>query len=257
MTEGYGATAFQRLFRDEYCRRSPARSTIRLCRIDYQQRGTPTHKGGNRRPQISAQTRNEIRQIFIDDLRISLRTGAMGTSVARAIIWNFLRKELGRIPYYLQLATSLTKIIEWEGRSFSQYCRMELRNDGGYLERIVFPDECKLSLSGSVNKLNCRIWGSKRPNEAYERLQSSPSVMARGALPKKKIIGSYFFEDGNVIGNSHKRMLRYFLLPKLWDYPESMIFQKDGAPPRYVNEVREYLAWKLHGRWMGRDGPIL
>ena len=60
ITEGCGATAVQRLFRNEYSRMLPIRFTIRLWRADYQQRGTHTHRGGNGRQQISAQTRNRI-----------------------------------------------------------------------------------------------------------------------------------------------------------------------------------------------------
>ena len=51
-------------------------------------------------------------------------------------------------------------------------------------------------------------------------------------------------------------MLRFVFLLKLWDYPESMILQQDGAPPHYANEVRENFDWKLSERWMGRVGPI-
>ena len=84
---------------------------------------------------------------------------------------------------------------------------MELRNDAGYLERIVFSDECKFSLFGSVNKQNCRIRRNERPNEVYETFQNSPSVMVWCALSKKEIIGPFFFEDGNVTGSTYKRML--------------------------------------------------
>ena len=51
-------------------------------------------------------------------------------------------------------------------------------------------------------------------------------------------------------------MLRCFLFPRLRDYWQRMIFQQDGAPPHYANEVRQYLGTKLLGRWMGRVGPI-
>ena len=37
-------------------------------------------------------------------------------------------------------------------KNFAKYCRKELRNDVGYLERIVFSDECKLSLCGSETR---------------------------------------------------------------------------------------------------------
>ena len=54
------------------------------------------------------------------------------------------------------------------------------------------------SLSGSVNKRDCRICEILGPNEANEMLLNSPSVKVWCALSKKGIIGSYLFEDGNV-----------------------------------------------------------
>ena len=86
MTEGYEATAVQRLFRDEYSRTPPARSTIRIQRSDYQQIGIHTHRGGNGCPQISAQTKNGIRQLFHSNPRILLRAAAAETSVAHSTI---------------------------------------------------------------------------------------------------------------------------------------------------------------------------
>ena len=64
------------------------------------------------------------------------------------------------------------------------------------------------------------------------------------------------FWNGNAAGSRYKRMLRYFLLPKIRDHPESMIFQQDEAFLHYDNKVREYLARKLPGRWIGRGWPI-
>ena len=66
------------------------------------------------------------------------------------------------------MATSLTEDRKMGRNIFAQYCLRELRNDPGYLERIILSDEYKFSLSGSVNKENCRIWGSERPSEVYE-----------------------------------------------------------------------------------------
>ena len=54
----------------------------------------------------------------------------------------------------------------------------------------------------------------------------------------------------------YKRILHYFLFPKLRGYPEDMIFQQDGAPPDYSLEFRQYLDRKVPGRWMGRGAPI-
>ncbi len=114
----------------------------------------------------------------------------------------------------------------------------------------------KFSLPGTVNKQNCRIWGTERPNQVYETLHNSPSVMVWCAMSKSGVIGPYFFENENVTGSTYKRMLRYFLFPKLQNYSENMIFQQDGAPPHYSLEVREYIDRKLPNQWIGRGGPI-
>ena len=48
-----------------------------------------------------------------------LRASAAETSVAYATIWNFFMKELGRLPYMLQMATSLTEDHKMRRESFA------------------------------------------------------------------------------------------------------------------------------------------
>ena len=144
---------------------------------------------------------------------MSPRSAAAVTSVAHATIWSFLRKEFGRFPCKLQITTLLAEDHKTRRKNFAQYYRKELRNDAGCLERIVLSDECKFSLYRSLNKQNCRIWGSESPNEVYGALQNSLSVMAWCALSEKEVIETSFFEDGNVTGSRYERMLRYFCFP--------------------------------------------
>ena len=165
-------------------------------------------------------------------------------------IWHFLRKELKRFPYKLQVSTELTEDHKTKGKQFPQHYRRDSRNGNGYLQRIVFSDECKFSFRGKVNKQNCQIWRSERPNEVYEALCNSPSMIAWCALSKNEIIRPSFFKNENTTGSAYKRTLRYFLFPRLRDYPQSMIFQRDGESPYYANEGRQYLDTKIRGRWM-------
>ena len=74
------------------------------------------------------------------------------------------------------MATSLTEYPIMRRKILAQYCRRELRNDAEYLERIIFSDECTFSLSGSVNKQNCRIWGRESSNEVYEAAPKIPII---------------------------------------------------------------------------------
>ena len=75
-------------------------------------------------------------------------------------------------------------------------------------------------------------------------------------LSQNEIIGPYFFENEYVTGSMYKRMRRYFLFPKLQNYPENMIFQQNGASLHYSLEVREYLNRKILKQSMARGGPI-
>ena len=85
-----------------------------------------------------------------------------------------------------------------------------------------------MSAIGSVNKT---IGESAEVNARTRcmRCFKTPHQLWPGSLALKGDNRPFFFEDGNVTGSRYKRMLWYFLLPRLRDYPRSMIFQQDGA----------------------------
>ena len=255
-SEGYRPTAIQRLFRTKYECNAPSRKSILKWVEDYRSRGSHSHRGGNGRPGISEEKRSQIKEMFQTNPRRSLRDVAREVSLPHTTVWNVIRKQLNMFPYRLQIAQQLSHDDKTNRLNFAQFLQAELVEDSHYLERIVFSDECSFSLGGAVNKQNCRIWGSERPDTVYESPQSTQSIMVWCALSKNEVIGPYFFENGNVTGDSYKRMLRYYLFPKLRNYPENMIFQQDGAPPHFALPVRAYLDVKVPNRWMGRAGPI-
>ena len=136
---------------------------------------------------------------------------------------------------------------------FAQYCRRELGNGAGYLERIVFSDECKFSLSESVNKQNCGIWGSECPNELYEMLQNTPSVMVCCDLSKWEIIRPIFFEDGYVRESRYRRMLRYFCIPSFETIQKARLSNRIVLPALCQRSKRIFgqeAYWTMDGkRW--------
>jgi hypothetical protein len=70
--------------------------------------------------------------------------------------------------------------------------------------------------------------------------------------------GPFSFMETTNTGVVHLDMLQQFLIPQLdEDDQEGRIhLQQDGAPPHYLEEVREYLSTRLPGRWIGRAAPI-
>ena len=55
--------------------------------------------GGNGRPQKAEAKKNEIRALFNNNPRLSIRAAAQKAGATHATIWNFLRKELKIFPY--------------------------------------------------------------------------------------------------------------------------------------------------------------
>jgi hypothetical protein len=55
-------------------------------------------------------------------------------------------------------------------------------------------------------------------------------------------------------GISYLDMLQQWLLPQLEEDSPGFIFQQDGAPPHFHNEVRSELNDRLPNRWIGRAG---
>jgi hypothetical protein len=71
------------------------------------------------------------------------------------------------------------------------------------------------------------------------------------------VYGPFFFMETTITGIVYLDMLQQFLNPQLdEDDQEGRIhFQRNGAPPHYLKEVREYLNPRIPGRWIGRAAP--
>lgn len=51
---------------------------------------------------------------------------------------------------------------------------MFLHDDEDFLDYVVLSDESSFHLSGHVNTLNVRIWGTENPHSMLEKLRDSP-----------------------------------------------------------------------------------
>ena len=61
------------------------------------------------------------------------------------------------------------------------------------------------------------------------------------AVSVRKFYGFFFFEGNTVTGNSYIEMLQDWLFPQPNKDSENFIFQQDGAPPHWHNQVRRFL----------------
>ncbi|PSN34580.1 hypothetical protein C0J52_26306 [Blattella germanica] len=93
-----------------------------------------------------------------------------------------------------------------------------------------------------VNRHNVRLWGTENPHCVLEHVRDSPKVNLFCAISKNKVYGSFFFVNQASMG---------------WFTNEDSndcVFQQDGCPCHYHNNMRAYLNQHLPHRSIGRTG---
>jgi hypothetical protein len=73
---------------------------------------------------------------------------------------------------------------------------------------------------------------------------------------REKLYVPCFFIESTVIGIIYLDMLREWLIPQLQEDIQDLIYQSDGAPPHFHNEVTSYLDERVRNRWIGRGGSM-
>ena len=155
--EGYGDTAIQRRFRTKYSKCAPSRASIRFWVEQYRLNGDQSHAGGNGRPSITAQQKQAVCDLVRSNPRISLRAAEQQTAVSKSTIQRIFKQELRLFPYKLQIGSQLSDADKQARVQYAEYALSKLAVDPECLKRVIYSDECSFSLSGGVNKQNCRI----------------------------------------------------------------------------------------------------
>ena len=75
-------------------------------------------------------------------------------------------------PYKLHCGQTLSREQQERRVQFAEW----LLDNDGQLEEIIWSDEAHFELHGSVNRHNCIIWGSQRPNQVIEKPLHSDRV---------------------------------------------------------------------------------
>ncbi len=151
--------------------------------------------------------------------------------------------------------TALTEHSEVSRLRFARYYRTELRNDVGYLARII--PHMNVSFCCLV-RWKRKIAESGVPNAQIKYTRRS---MTLHRLWVRYFIGTWsnrplFPRKWERYGLPTKRCSVISCFPSSKSYPENMVLQQDGAPPHYSLDVREYLHQNLPNRSMARGAPI-
>ncbi|PSN38177.1 hypothetical protein C0J52_15049 [Blattella germanica] len=123
-----------------------------------------------------------------------------------------------------------------------------MAEDDDFSNKLIFSDEATFFLRGKVNRHNVRIWGTENPRVYVEHTRNSPKLNVCCALPNSKVYSPFFLLEPTVSGHSYLDMLEQWPMPQLETDGTDFIYQQDGAPPHFHNEVRQFLNNRLPNR---------
>ena len=176
-------------------------------------------------------TKNEIGSTSIS--KVSQDTGIPPTSVRR-----ILHQQFHLYPYKLALLQELQPQDKIQRMEFSTW----LLENPEMNPHILWTDEAYISLSGEINRHNCRIWSEVKPDYVLTTSLHPQKICVWFGFTSTFSVTPFFFET-NVTANSYLKMLQDNVRPQLARKHKlsSTIFMQDGAPPHYAKVVRDYL----------------
>lgn len=222
----------------------------------------------NKKRQMENPVVNEAMEVFVlgqvaMDSTLSTRKLANETGVNRTSIQRILKKHHFH-PYKIQLVQELNEDDFDRRLQFCEIISERVANNNNFLFNVCFSDECTFFLNGVVNRHNCRYWAENNPRVFHEvHTQHPQKLNVWAGIFGNSIVGPFFL-PGTLTGDMYLDLLENTIDPALTDIIENnpgyveaeLIFQQDGAPPHYSQNVRNYLNTNFPGRWIGRRGAI-
>jgi hypothetical protein len=193
-----------------------------------------------------------------EDPEVSSRNLASATGVSKTTVLKVLHKNRFH-PYHF------TKVQGLEPNDYAprvNFCRYLLNCDieqYHFFKKILWTDEALFTRQGVFNFHNMHMWKVENPTAVREMsFQNRFSINVWSAVIGDRFLGPHIFQ-GNLNGDLYLDFLQHDL-PQLLDtidpaLRQEIIFQQDGAPPHFTNEVREWLHLNFP-TWIGRGGSV-
>lgn len=128
-----------------------------------QRRGTVGQRPRSERFGISDADVARIKHAFQEHPTKSLRIFSAEVGTPFSTIQMVLHEELGMFRYKTSFLKPLLLDDYPHRLMYAQRIRRDLRNDPGYVDHVLFPDDCVFHINGVVKKHNARVWGQEKP----------------------------------------------------------------------------------------------
>jgi hypothetical protein len=183
---------------------------------------------------------NALQQLQSQSTMASSSTSQVSqlTGIPHASVHRIMRHHLHLYPYHFTL---LQNIIEEDKEQRVTFANWLMHNEE-LIPNLLWSDEANFSVDGIINRHNCVIWSRETSHEYLTHNLHSPHLCVWMGFSSKCLLCPFFF-NGTVSGDSYLHMLQTHVIPQLKQHKKksSTIFQQDGAPPHYSNQVRNYL----------------
>lgn len=259
LVETNSVTTVQRNFRREYGGNVPDPKSIRKWLQQFKETGSVLKGKSPGRPTVSAENVERIRASCSRSPKKSLVRRSLQLGIPRSTVYDVVRKRLKLHAYKIQLVHEIKPNDKGLRLDFAVDILNRIDDSEDFLNNVIFTDESTFHVNGVVNRHNCRIWGSQKPQEIVQYQRDSPKVNVWCGLMNDRIVGPFIFAEKTITGDIYYDMLELYVFPQLDDIEAEkglVIFQQDGAPPHYKQSVRSALDARFPGKWMGRGGPI-
>lgn len=253
----------QRAFRREQGRRTaPERRAILRWVRAFEEQGNvasaPHRRPGPRIPRLN----RSVQRAITRNPKMSIRALVRRTGVPRSTIQRFLRQRLGLHPFRLQL---VQRLLRGDKAKRIRFCRWALSKwrSPSFRRFLLMTDEAQFHLDGTVNKQNCRVWGTENPHVVVTQEGISPSLTVWCGICSRGIVGPFFFEERRrpvtVTASRYQRLLRDSVLPALNQLPvplHKVWYQQDGATAHTAHAVLTTLQEAFPGRVISKGGDL-
>jgi transposase len=160
------------------------------------------------------------------------------TGIPQPSVHRILRHHLHLYPYIMQLHQELEPQDKIHRVEFATW----LLGNQSLIPKILWSDEAYIHLNGDINRHNCRIWSTSKPQDILTTSLHPQKLCVWFAFTSKFALTPYFF-DSSVTSHSYLTMLKEHVRPQLACRHKlsSIVFMQDGAPPHFACVVRDYL----------------
>lgn len=119
---------------------------------------------------------DRIRASCLRSPKKSLTRRSLLLGLPRSTVHKVVHKRLRLTAYKIQLLHHIKPADKIKRFDFAVSMLDKIEENNNFLKTVIFTDEATFHVNGTVNRHNCRIWGSEQPHEFIQYERDTPKV---------------------------------------------------------------------------------